>query len=76
MQGKKFYSGSRMRLYDQRNQRLYINAHERIRFVAAAENARQPLRNFALTLLYTGCRLSEALALRGVDLDSHGRVLL
>ncbi len=75
MQGKKFDSGSRMRLYDQRNQRLYINAHERIRFVAAAENARQPLRNFALTLLYTGCRLSEALALRVVDLDSHGRLL-
>ena len=51
---------SEMRLYDRSSQRLYINASERIRFIKAA--IRQPLhiQTFALTLLYTGCRLSEA----------------
>jgi integrase len=68
-------SGSQMRLYDVRNRRLYINTKERMRFLAVARQARQPVQNFALTLLYTGCRLSEALALRPVDLDTHGRLV-
>ena len=68
-------TGSRMRLYDRRNQRLYINAQERRWFHAAAHNAAQPYRNFALTLLYSGCRLSEALALTFADVNEHGRLI-
>lgn len=49
-----------MRLYDRHTQRLYINAEERHRFVAAAGREVPTIRAFALTLLYTGCRLSEA----------------
>ncbi|MEM7667903.1 MAG: site-specific integrase [Pseudomonadota bacterium] len=52
-----------MRLYDHRNHRLYINACERRRFIAAANAAPPTQRALCLTLLYTGCRLSEALAL-------------
>ncbi|MEP1666910.1 MAG: site-specific integrase [Rhizobiaceae bacterium] len=68
-------SRPQMRLYDGRNQRLYINAHERKRFLSAAHNADQTIGNFALTLLYSGCRLSEALALTFADLNEHGRLL-
>ena len=51
---------SEMRLYDKRNQRLYINASERKRFIKAAKTQPLHIQTFALTLLYTGCRLSEA----------------
>ncbi|MEM5585233.1 site-specific integrase [Roseibium sp. AS2] len=56
-------SASSMRLYDERNQRLYINAAERARFIKAAERAAPEISTFGLTLLYTGCRISEALEL-------------
>ena len=52
-----------MRLYNHQAQRLYINAAERKRFLAAVDTQAPPIRAFALTLLYTGCRLSEARAL-------------
>ena len=49
-----------MRLYGSDNQRLYLNASERMRFVEAAEQQPAHIRAFCLTLLYTGCRISEA----------------
>jgi len=52
-----------MRLYDSAGKRLYINAAERARFVAVALTAPLPQASFALTLLYTGCRISEAVEL-------------
>ncbi|MGI9481871.1 MAG: hypothetical protein ACR2OR_05895 [Hyphomicrobiales bacterium] len=52
-----------MRLYDERNQRLYINSDERNRFIKAAESADRFARTLCFTLLYTGCRISEALEL-------------
>lgn len=52
-----------MRLYDDHGHRLYLNQDERGRFCGAV--ARQPaeVRTFCRMLLYTGCRVSEALAL-------------
>lgn len=45
-------------------QRKYLTPTERIRFLAAAETcARAETRTLCLTLAYTGCRISEALAL-------------
>lgn len=60
---------AQMRLYDPLRRRLYINDDERTRFLWVAE--RHPIfeRTFALTLLYTGCRISEALALTGSSLQ-------
>ena len=49
-----------MRLYNNHDERLYINAAERPRFIRAANRASPPQRAFGLTLAYTGCRLSEA----------------
>lgn len=49
-----------MRLYSRTNQRLYLNASERARFLQVCGNQPTERRVFALTLFYTGCRLSEA----------------
>ena len=58
------------RLYNKRSERLHLNAAELRRFLAAAHTAPVPQRLFALTLAYTGYRLSEARALR------HGAIQL
>lgn len=52
-----------MRIYGQRGERLYLDEAERRRFLAAVEQQRSELRTLCLVLFYTGCRLSEALAL-------------
>ena len=50
--------------------RKYLTGPERARFLAAArEHARPQVQTFALTLAHTGCRISEALALRAGDVD-------
>ena len=51
---------SHMRLYNELVQRLYINASERERFLKAACSQEVHIQAFCLTLVYTGCRLSEA----------------
>jgi len=51
-------------LYTTAGQRKYLTAAERSRFVNAAVGCRRAeLRALCLTLLYTGCRISEALAI-------------
>ena len=64
-----------MRLYNTRNERLYLNAVELQRFIAAAKQAPAPQRQFALTLAYTGCRLSEVRALQLWALQIDARVI-
>lgn len=49
-----------MRLNSRTNRRLYLNASERARFLHVCRNQPANKRAFALTLFYTGCRLSEA----------------
>ncbi|MDE2933049.1 MAG: site-specific integrase [Chloroflexota bacterium] len=50
--------------------RKYLTAQERERFLAAAREHPTPgVQTFALTLAHTGCRISEALALRAGDVD-------
>lgn len=51
-------------LYTRTGRRKYLNADERSRFLAASlACARPDQRTLCLTLAYTGCRISEALAL-------------
>jgi len=64
-----------MRLYDAKARRLYINAAERARFVEAASKAPLPIRAFAFTLLYSGCRLSEATALRFSAIQAERQIV-
>ena len=50
--------------------RKYLTGEERARFLAAVRAHRQPsVQTLARTLAMTGCRVSEALALRPCDVD-------
>ena len=50
--------------------RKYLTASERGRFLAAVRaDPRPAMQTFAATLAQTGCRSSEALALRALDVD-------
>ncbi|WP_342154381.1 site-specific integrase [Methylorubrum sp. SB2] len=62
------------RLHTVRGQRKYLNPDERRRFLAAADQTAPELRAFCYLLAWTGCRLSEALALSADDLDPNGSV--
>ncbi|MDP2619165.1 MAG: site-specific integrase [Hyphomicrobiales bacterium] len=60
-------------LYDPDGRRKYLTTAERNAFLSAAETAPREVRTFSMVLAYTGCRISEALALTAdrVDLTSH-----
>lgn len=64
-----------MRLYNERNERLYLNVVELGRFIDAAKRAPSRQRLFALTLAYTGARISEARELRYGSLQLDTRVI-
>lgn len=66
---------ARMRLYDRENRRLYVNAEERERFIRTAERANPGIRALCFTLLYTGCRLSEGLALTSGLVDTYSHII-
>jgi integrase/recombinase XerD len=53
--------------------RKYLSGAERRRFLQAARTAKSEARLFCLLLAWTGCRISEALALTAadIDLDDH-----
>ena len=56
--------------------RKYLTSAERDRFIATARRAPRPeIQTFALTLVHTGCRISEALAVRAGDVDLEARAL-
>jgi integrase len=61
-----------MRLHDPSGNRLYLNAEERVAFLAAAR--RQPARDRTLceTLHWTGCRPSELLEITPSRVDLSG----
>jgi integrase len=49
-------------MFDRAGSRKYLNRRERLAFLRAAKKERDPgRRSFALTMLHTGCRISEAL---------------
>lgn len=59
-------------LYTQTGQRKYLNAAERLRFIAAAKACPRPeVGALCLTIAYTGCRISEALALTPASIDAE-----
>ncbi|MGR3814969.1 MAG: tyrosine-type recombinase/integrase [Cognatishimia activa] len=64
-----------MRLYNDKSERLYINADERIRFLEALNSESDDIRAFCLTLFYTGCRLSEARELRFSSIQPKARLI-
>ncbi|MCR6734316.1 MAG: site-specific integrase [Afipia sp.] len=59
-------------LYTQAGLRKYLNAAERQRFIAAAKACpRRDIGALCLTIAYTGCRISEALALTPASVESE-----
>jgi integrase/recombinase XerD len=65
-----------MHLYDSRGQRKYLTPAEQREFLQAAEDAPEEVRTFCATLVYTGCRISEALALTADRVDFGDGVLV
>jgi integrase len=65
-----------MSLFDADGKRKYLTPAERDAFIKAAEGAPREIRTFCWTLAFTGCRISEALALTAdrIDLDD-GRIV-
>jgi len=64
-------------LFTPAGQRKYLTADERNRFLAAAATARPDVQTLCLMLAYSGCRISEALALTGAALEpSEGLVAI
>ena len=61
---------TRIELYDEAGRRKYLNAAERERFLIAAERSTPSECALLYVLAYTGCRISEALALTGHHLDA------
>ena len=63
-------------LHTQLGLRKYLNTDERERFIRAAAVLDGPTRALCLTLLHSGCRLSEALNLTIANVQVSERVLL
>lgn len=63
-------------LYTCHGDRKYLTPLERAHFIEVAKNWPRPeVASLCLTLAYTGCRLSEALALKGASVDTHSHFL-
>lgn len=64
-------------LYDDDGQRKYLNAAERKAFLAAAAKHPIPkIRTLCAVMLWTGCRVSEALALTADRVDMAEQVVV
>src|ERR1700730_7654037 len=62
-----------MQLLDQQGRRLYLTNEERKAFLKAAAKAPREVRSWCSTLHYTGCRISQALALTPESMDLSGK---
>lgn len=65
-----------MSLYDPQGNRLYLTADERAAFMDAASKAERPVRTLCSVLHFTGCRISEALAVTPHRVDLSGRAVV
>jgi integrase/recombinase XerD len=61
-----------MTLHTVAGARKYLNVAERQRFAAAAETLPPEPRAFCLLLMWSGCRISEALAVTPLAIDREG----
>ncbi len=65
-----------MDLFDTVGRRLYLTSEERRTFLESAEAAPREVRTFCLVLHYTGCRISESLALTPESFDFSGKAVI
>ncbi len=73
--GESKTNSSKMRLYNERRERLYINRSERQRLLDAAPTLPLNWHALLLTLIYTGCRASETLELTPGNLQADDGVI-
>jgi integrase/recombinase XerD len=71
LQGKKGSPPGIMTLHTPAGGRKYLNAEERHRFAAAAQIMPAEVRAFCLLLMWSGCRISEALAVTPLAVDQE-----
>lgn len=65
-----------MDLFDPKGYRLYLTGEERTAFPQAAGQAEREVRTFCLVMLYTGCRISDALAPTARSFDFSGKAII
>jgi integrase/recombinase XerD len=63
-------------LFDQRGNRKYLIARERLAFVYAATKEREEISTFCLTMAFTGARISEVLALTANRIDAADEAII
>jgi len=64
-----------LKLYSKNSERVYLNIAERKAFKQAAMRQNDQIKFLCLILLYTGCRITEALNLRVCDLHFDQKII-
>lgn len=62
-------------LYSSAGERKYVNADEQVRFLDAASHHDPRTETLCMLLTYTGCRISEALALSASSVQTSSKVI-
>jgi integrase/recombinase XerD len=65
-----------MQIVNEKGERLYFTEEQRKALLAAAAKAPREVRSFCSVLCYTGCRISEALALTAKSIDLSAKVIV
>ncbi|MEN2789856.1 tyrosine-type recombinase/integrase [Sphingomonas oligophenolica] len=63
-------------LYDASGNRKYLTIRERRRFIEIARHRAPDVETFCLTLVYTGARISEVLALKATNIDRAAGIIV
>lgn len=69
------YAFPSMSLYTRSGERKYVNSHERALFLQAAQECDAHMRMFCMTLVYSGCRVSEALELSAASIQLEENII-
>jgi integrase/recombinase XerD len=65
-----------MQIVNEKGERLYFTDEQRKALLAVADKAPREVRTFCNVLAYSGCRLSEALALTVKSIDLSAKVIV
>jgi integrase/recombinase XerD len=65
-----------MQIVNEKGERLYFTEEQRKALLGAAAKAPREVRSFCSVLCFTGCRISEALALTAKSIDLSARVIV
>ena len=65
-----------MQIVNEKGERLYFTEEQRKALLSAAAKAPREVRSFCSVLCFTGCRISEALALTAKSVDLSAKVIV